>query len=410
MKEYKVIKLINKLKESATETGKEISFRISYNENGYFEIGTIEVSARSYLKDFSYLENKHFEELLEDIRKDLEMDLSIQLRFFSSGYGEKSPIIMFPSDIEDIIDIKIDDMKLSKEEKSIMDLYKNRINQISISVYIDEYGKLNLWGNDINELKVVKTIKPIAEYINSIINVSDKLSDINTVLLEKYYEPEDLMYKLKLDLNNIKNTRYFDKFLRNSIFIKDNSVSLYYNTRDSFTKSRSCINIYHEGYFFRFNNYYYDDTKIRNSNFNIIHTFEDKSSIQSTASRNFYDKKMDNLTNGRGMSIVSKGEDLDLLVLFNKYLDNNIIKLLDRDTDFEIFLDKGIINKVLVKISNYEIFILGLNKDNKKVFLLDNRSIIGVDRNTKINKTKIKNNINKLIKDIGYTKDFKLDK
>lgn len=204
MKEYKVIKLINKLKESATETGKEISFRISYNENGYFEIGTIEVSARSYLKDFSYLENKHFEELLEDIRKDLEMDLSIQLRFFSSGYGEKSPIIMFPSDMEDIIDIKIDDMKLSKEEKSIMDLYKNRINQISISVYIDEYGKLNLWGNDINELKVVKTIKPIAEYINSIINVSDKLSDINTVLLEKYYEPEDLMYKLKLDLNNIK--------------------------------------------------------------------------------------------------------------------------------------------------------------------------------------------------------------
>lgn len=119
---------------------------------------------------------------------------------------------------------------------------------------------------------------------------------------------------------------------------------------------------------------------------------------------------MDNLTNGRGMSIVSKGEDLDLLVLFNKYLDNNIIKLLDRDTDFEIFLDKGIINKVLVKISNYEIFILGLNKDNKKVFLLDNRSIIGVDRNTKINKTKIKNSINKLIKDIGYTKDFKLDK
>lgn len=136
MKEYKIIKLINKLKESATETGKEISFRISYNENGYFEIGTIEVSARSYLKDFSYLENKHFEELLEDIRKDLEMDLSIQLRFFSSGYGEKSPIIMFPSDMEDIIDIKIDDMKLSKEEKSIMDLYKNRINQISISVYI----------------------------------------------------------------------------------------------------------------------------------------------------------------------------------------------------------------------------------------------------------------------------------
>lgn len=36
MKEYKVIKLINKLKESATETGKEISFRISYNEKWIF--------------------------------------------------------------------------------------------------------------------------------------------------------------------------------------------------------------------------------------------------------------------------------------------------------------------------------------------------------------------------------------
>lgn len=405
-KESKIEKLIEMVKRVAIEQKTDIGIEYSFNKKEEaFCVYQIEVYAQEKASEFKFEQYKAYQSLLENIKEEFVESCDIKINFAVDdgcedyGYCDSESEILGQDDGKSVI--KIEDVKLTEEDREVLDIYKLEVNNISFTIFIDgsKYGEVTFEGYDVDKFKSVKRIKGLREHINYMIDLCDGYDSVSKVKAEYGYSKNEYLDFLREDLNRIKTEGYFDKFLEGNKLLKENSVSLYYKS-GFFGHSESAINIFHKGYFFNWNDYDYDNQEMQNLNFKTVHTFEDLSWMTSSVDEYFASLKDGNKLDGRGKRVVSKGKDIDFVDLFASYFSGNLLRSLFSDIEIEIFLNKGLIDDFITNDADGNIWILGLNGNKEKVFECKNLDIDCEDED--YNLEEIKESVNKLIKDINY--------
>lgn len=399
------INLLSKLKEFAKEKKVDLSFDV-YWEDGSFNVNEIEVYFKKYLKDFKYLDYMEFQNFADTLVNNYDNGITINV-IFDSDYYDYDDDYYQP----DVVTVEasntnfngpascknytliVEEFPISEKERL---LYKKSINSLLYTVEVDQEGILEIQGNGIDKDNGLCSIEGFNEYVNRLIKFSD-LSDLNKVELVEKKSSKELFKLLKEDLKSLSETNYFDDFLENVPLMKDNAISIYFQNNNKMR--RSLINVFHQGYGFNWNAYDYDNPIRKNLNFQTLHTFEDLSWLNSTVS-DYYSKSSDSHNlNGRGEREVSAGKGLDLMPILIDYLNSDIINMLNEYSEFEVVLNKGPVDKIILSDMRMSGRVLGINKNNDKVLsmYIDWNGNLSND----IDIEQLKNGINKLILDLN---------
>lgn len=398
------INLLSRLKEFAEEKKVDLSFDV-YWEDESFNVNEVEVYFKKYLKDFKYLDYMEFQHFADILADNYDNGITINIIFdndnnYDDDYYQPDVVTVEASNTNFTgaascknYTLIVEDFPISEEKKI---LYKRSINSLSYMVNIDKDGIVEIIGDGIDKDEDLCSIDGFNEYVNRLIKFSD-LTDLKKVEIIEKKSSKELFKLLKEDLINLSETNYFDDFLENVPLIKDSVISIYFQNKPRIR--RSLINIFHQGYGFNWNAYDYDNPIRENLNFQTLHTFEDLSWLNSTVS-DYYSKSSDSHNlNGRGEREVSVGKSLDLLPILVDYLSSDIINMLNEYSEFEVVLNKGPIDKIILSDMRMSGRVLGINKNNDKVLsmYIDWNGSLSSD----INVEQLKNGINKLILDLN---------
>lgn len=386
---YKVVQLISEIKEAAKKLECKFKIKVDF-EDKCFCIKEIRAEFGVYYDEFSLLKYQELEGLVKSIANTYNVKCNVIVYFKGSiepkielSHGEGKFVLYKP--------------EISKEEEKILNKYKVAVERMRIYIYSDERGKTGILTNGIDKLKTVKNIKDIAEFINIIISNVDELQGASKVKYEKLTSSKEAIEKLKLDLEVLKDTDYFEDFLKDSYHIEDRAISIVYE--HAIATPYSYINILDRGYFFN-QGEYGNMEEIKYLNFNLSHTWEDLyfegsvSQFIGTLSPSLNVKK------GKKTKDILVDKKIDLMDIFVDYFIEEIIQSLDRSGEMEIILNKGEVQSTQIRKFKDSIFILGLNNKKEKIFTAD-LSISDINNVDKVEED-IKNGVNKIIQEIDY--------
>lgn len=391
-KNYNIIELIDIVKEISKRLNCPTEVYLSFKDMG-FRLDAVTIYPQIRYEEIKHVDYEYIKNKAEKISKKYNIDCKINIGFIS-----REITITNTEKFENSI---LDEISLSDKDLKILETYKNVDNGINFNIYFSENGTSTIYGNEIDKLIYVNGIQPILEYLNTVMLKCDKKVRIDFIEYREIQEAGKVLDSLKHDLKTIKESNCFKYFLKDNIKMQNEEVSIYFSHSYVDWDSVSIINIFHKGYYFDTLSYTNNASKLVDLNFKLIHSFEDLYKRPSTI------KILDEYKNenrlGRNIYnyVLSKGNNYSNFInLFTKYFSKSTIRDLNDNSDIEIFINKGLCDKVLVKKNNYTSFIAGFNENNDKIFYMyvSNSVFRGINSYSKT----IKKQINKLITDIDY--------
>lgn len=388
MKTNRITEFLKVMQKISKDKGLTLEFEaILVSVNDCFSVYEINAYEDENVKDFHLDTIKFLENKLQELSKSLGKVCLINIKLLSKDESIRDyfslPVFLREPGRDGAI--RLDELGLNKAESK-----ESHLGRLEFKIFTD--GSIIL-------RKMEKTnLGKINEYLEEL---KDSLRIFSSE--EEYFNEHDEGYKninqkkdelnlLRSDIERIKTSNYFSKFLQGSQKTKQ-SISIYY---ENGSNNRNLINVFHQGYGFRWNDYIYDELDLSKFNFEIIHTYEDLSWLTSTASEYFsniiYNSKLD----GRGTTEITKGKQLKLLPIFKKYFSEEIIDILEDHVEFEIFLEKGLVSELIVVKTDSDDVVVGFNNNGKKVFTL---SLTGEEVVEIVPLEPLKDSVNKFLKE-----------
>lgn len=392
-------RLLNFLTEASKECG-QVDFNIVIRD-GYFVVDNIRLSVEEDIDEFKYSEYRYFESIANSIADELNADCSLELEFLCEDDDFHSIYVDATNDDEDTYKhgIRIKELDLNEDFKN---LFRRDLQNFLINVSIQ--GE-EVFMDDLNVSEDLKQSKDIIDFVNNIVALAKNKEDFIVYNVSSSKDAKDLINLLVSDLKILYLTDYFEPFFDCNCLLKDKAISIYHNNRTR--EKRDLINIYHQGYCFNWNAYNYDNEDIKNLYFNVFHSYEDLSWLNSTCSK-YYDRPVDgHCLDGRGIREVNSQGHFGLNKVLYKYFDKSISSVLSEGVELEIMLNKG--KAVTWFIDKEEPdFVVGFNENKEKVFSLsydgDRMGIEGLKIEYLVSQ------INYLISDINTKLKKELDK
>lgn len=389
MKTNRITEFLKVMQKISKDKGLTLEFEaILVSVNDCFSVYEINAYEDENVKDFHLDTIKFLENKLQELSKSLGKVCPINIKLLSKDESIRDyfslPVFLREPGRDGAI--RLDELGLNKAESK-----ESHLGRLEFKIFTD--GSIIL-------RKMEKTnLGKINEYLEEL---KDSLRIFSSE--EEYFNEHDEEYKninqkkdelnlLRSDIERIKTSNYFYKFLQGSQKTKQ-SISIYY---ENGSNNRNLINVFHQGYGFNWNDYIYDELDLSKFNFEIIHTYEDLSWLTSTASEYFsniiYNSKLD----GRGTTEITKGKQLKLLPIFKRYFSEEIIDILEDHVEFEIFIDKGLVNELIVVQTDSDDIVVGFNADNEKVLTL---SLTGEEVVEIVPLESLKDSVNKFLKNL----------
>lgn len=388
MKTNRITEFLKVMQKISKDKGLTLEFEaILVSVNDCFSVYEINAYEDENVKDFHLDTIKFLENKLQELSKSLGKVCLINIKLLSKDESIRDyfslPVFLREPGRDGAI--RLDELGLNKAESK-----ESHLGRLEFKIFTD--GSIIL-------RKMEKTnLGKINEYLEELKNSLRIFSSE-----EEYFNEHDGEYKntnqkkdelnlLRSDIERIKTSNYFSKFLQGSRKTKQ-SISIYY---ENGSNNRNLINVFHQGYGFRWNDYIYDELDLSKFNFETIHTYEDLSWLASTASEYFsniiYNSKLD----GRGTTEITKGKQLKLLPIFKRYFSEEIIDTLEDHVEFEIFLEKGLVSELIVVKTDSDDVVVGFNNNGEKVFTL---SLTGEEVVEIVPLEPLKDSVNKFLKE-----------
>lgn len=395
-KNYNIIELIDNIKETTKRLNCYTKIYLSFKDKG-FNLDGISIYPQKRYDEIKHVDYEYIKNIAEKISKKYKINCKIFIGFIGSEIT-----ITNTEKFENNI---LDEINLTDKDLKILKTYKGINNNISFKIYFNNEGTSTIYGNEIDNLIYVNGVQPILEYLNIVMMNCDKKYEIDFIEYREIQESDKVLKLLKNDLKLIKESNCFKDFLKDNIRMVDEEVSIYFSFLPITYKSISIINIFHKGYYFNTLSYPNNPSKLVDLNFKLIHSFEDL--YERPSNIKILDGLEDEYEYGNRVGryicndILSKGNNSsNFIPLFTKYFSKSTISTLNSNSDIEIFINKGLCNKVLVKKNDHTSFIAGFNENNDRIFYIYVSNSVFKDINS-YSKT-IKKQINKLITDIDY--------
>lgn len=399
-KNYNIIEFIDNIKEISKRLNCYTEIYVSFKDKG-FNLDGISIYPQKRYDEIKHVDYKYMENIAEKISKKYKINCKIFIGFIGSEIT-----ITNTEKFENNI---LDEINLTDKDLKVLKTYKGINNSISFKIYFNNEGTSAIYGDKIDNLIYVNGVQPILEYLNIVMMNCDKKYEIDFIEYKEIQEADKVLKSLKNDLKLIKESNCFRDFLKDNMKMEDEEVSIYFSFLPISYKSISMINIFHKGYCFNTLSYPNNQSKLVDLNFKLIHSFEDLCERPSNIKilDEYVDEYGDECEDGNRVGryvcndILSKGNNSSNFVpLFTKYFSKSTISALNNNSDIEIFINKGLCDKVLVKKNNYTSFIAGFNENNDRIFYMYVSNSVFKNINSYSNT--IKKQINKLITDIDY--------
>lgn len=399
-KNYNIIGLIDNIKETTKRLNCYTEIYLSFKDKG-FNLDGISIYPQKRYDEIKHVDYEYIKNIAEKISKKYKINCKIFIGFIGSEIT-----ITNTEKFENNI---LDEINLTDKDLKILKTYKGINNNISFKIYFNNEGTSTIYGNEIDNLIYVNGVQPILEYLNIVMMNCDKKYEIDFIEYREIQESDKVLELLKNDLKLIKESNCFKDFLKDNIRMVDEEVSIYFSFNPLTYKSISIINIFHKGYYFNTLSYPNNPSKLVDLNFKLIHSFEDlcerpsNIKILDEYEYEYEDEYEYGNRVGRYIcnDILSKGNNSsNFIPLFAKYFSKSTISTLNNNSDIEIFINKGLCDKFLVKKSDNTSFIAGFNENNDRIFYIYVSNSVFKNINSYLNT--LKKQINKLITDIDY--------
>lgn len=399
-KNYNIIELIDNIKETTKRLNCYTEIYLSFKDKG-FNLDGISIYPQKRYDEIKHVDYEYIKNIAEKISKKYKINCKIFIGFIGSEIT-----ITNTEKFENNI---LDEINLTDKDLKILKTYKGINNNISFKIYFNNEGTSTIYGNEIDNLIYVNGVQPILEYLNIVMMNCDKKYEIDFIEYREIQESDKVLELLKNDLKLIKESNCFKDFLKDNIRMVDEEVSIYFSFNPLTYKSISIINIFHKGYYFNTLSYPNNPSKLVDLNFKLIHSFEDlcerpsNIKILDEYEYEYEDEYEYGNRVGRYIcnDILSKGNNSsNFIPLFAKYFSKSTISTLNNNSDIEIFINKGLCDKFLVKKSDNTSFIAGFNENNDRIFYIYVSNSVFKNINSYLNT--LKKQINKLITDIDY--------
>lgn len=387
-----IIDLMKEFSNLAEEIECEVKLNIKF-DGKCFSLNDVFIDIDEEFKNFELVRYNKLDKYLRSISKKFNIKIDSAIFFdcnllsdIKKVYGRSKAIIYTPI--------------FNKEDKNTLKKYKESYYKLHFSFIINRNKESELKGFDIDDLRIVYNIEDIVNFINNIIENVDKRQDISKIEFRKPLTSNDILESIKSNLKIVKNTDYFDDFKQNGLFIDKSDISIYYEAIKG--KPYSYISIYDRGYFLS-DCSYGDRSNLSNMTLPLEYTFEDLAAITA---RNdllslFNRRDSINLLNNKEIIKYNKEKNnIDYRDFFEGYFNKNILESLRGSSEFEIVINKGLATKIIEKNLQNSTYILGINDNNEKIFIVNFQK--DKIRNLKIVKNNIIKNVNSIIEDINY--------
>lgn len=387
-----IIDLMKEFSNLAEEIECEVKLNIKF-DGKCFSLNDVFIDIDEEFKNFELVRYNKLDKYLRSISKKFNIKIDSAIFFdcnllsdIKKVYGRSKAIIYTPI--------------FNKEDKNTLKKYKESYYKLHFSFIINRNKESEIKGFDIDDLRIVYNIEDIVNFINNIIENVDKRQDISKIEFRKPLTSNDILELIKSNLKIVKNTDYFDDFKQNGLFIDKSDISIYYEAIKG--KPYSYISIYDRGYFLS-DCSYGDRSKLSNITLPLEYTFEDLAAITA---RNdllslFNRRDSINLLNNKEIIKYNKEKNnIDYRDFFEGYFNKNILESLRGSSEFEIVINKGLATKIIEKNLQNSTYILGINDNNEKIFIVNFQK--DKIRNLKIVKNNIIKNVNSIIEDINY--------
>lgn len=364
-----------------------LTFTLAIRDN-HFVIKDLKLDFSDDADKLSFRKYNEIKEMVDLIAEDTNSACSLELDCWGEFDVDTSYIT---SAVEDARS----EMTLLKP----VNLSGNDIAEPLENFYIDfaiEYGKLKITDLLIDD--ELKQYNDLVEDINDYVKLTSNKNDYIIKDIPEIKTSKELFNLLVKDFNILATTDYFDLFTKETT---KKTISMYYKN-DPVVKSRNrnMLNVFHQDYNLNWNAYKHDNEDIKDLYFTTIHTFEDLSWCISTCSKYWADYDGHNKLDGRGSRYVKETDNLGFDKMFADYFSDDVMKLLKRRAEFEIFFTNGEIETTYYNEDLY-ITVIGFDKNNNKVFALQ----VDQDYDTEIPKNLVYDlqvGVEKLLKDF-YT-------
>lgn len=387
-----IIDLMKEFSNLAEEIECEVKLNIKF-DGKCFSLNDVFIDIDEEFKNFELVRYNKLDKYLRSISKKFNIKIDSAIFFdcnllsdIKKVYGRSKATIYTPI--------------FNKEDKNTLKKYKESYYKLHFSFIINRNKGSEIKGFDIDDLRIVYNIEDIVNFINNIIENVDKRQDISKIEFRKPLTSSNILESIKSNLKLIKNTDYFDDFKQNGLFINKSDISIYYEAIKG--KPYSYISIYDRGYFLS-DCSYGDRSKLSNMTLPLEYTFEDLAAITA---RNdllslFNRRDSINLLNNKEIIKYNKEKNnIDYRDFFEGYFNKNILESLRGSSEFEIVINKGLATKIIEKNLQNSTYILGINDNNEKIFIVNFQK--DKIRNLKIVKNNIIKNVNSIIEDINY--------
>lgn len=387
-----IIELMKEFSDLAEEIKCDVKLNIKF-DGKCFSLNNVFIDIEEELENFELVRYNKLDKYLRSISKKFNIKIDSAIFFdynllsdIKKVYGRSKAIIYTPS--------------FNKEDKNTLKKYKESYDKLHFSPIIYGNKKSEIKGFDIDKLRIVYNIEDIVNFINNIIENVDKTEDISKIEFRKPITSNDVLESIKSNLKIVKNTDYFDDFKQNGLFIDKSNISIYYEAIKG--EPYSYISIYDRGYFLS-DCSYGDKSKLSNMTLPLEYTFEDLSALTATNDflKSFKLRNRVDLVNNKEIIKYNKEKNtIDYRDFFEGYLNKNILESLRGYPEFEIVINKGLATKIIEKNLQNSTYILGINDNNEKIFIVNFQK--DKIRNLKIVRNNIIKDVNSIIKDINY--------